>query len=645
MFNFIRKHQRLMLLVILVLILPSFVLLGVSGYSSYTSGDEELVTVGDQAVTAQEYDMARRNQLNMLQRSMGGAFDPALVETPAAKQQLLDSLVDRRVLIDVATKDRFSVSDMALRQAIASNPELQENGVFSPQLYTMLLAQQGMSLQDFEQSQRAELALSRVIAPVVQTATLPDFVLGELEEILLETRLIQTYDFAAQEVLAQQTVTEEEVQAWYDNNQEALRLPDYVNVDYLLLNEEAAVKSVPAVNDEDLEAYYEQNKARFITPARIHLSHILLQLSKNDSEHQAVQQEAKALASQAQSNPEAFAELAQEHSQDKGSASNGGELGWITHGNWPIALQNAVFALKEGQVSDVIEGPDGYHIFKVNAYEPEQSQSFESVKAEIADEVRQQLAAEKFAEMATQLTQLVYESPESLDAAADALGLPVLTAQGVARDRMLAAEELGIAPSEHFALLEDPRVRRALFTTQSLQDQHNAGVIEISSDTILTVRVNEFVPAHAPALEQLYDQVVQVLQEEKAVAAARAAGQEQLELLQSGEPVNLAFSTEQYVSRIDPGSMSTGSLEALMAVDTAQLPAYVGVDLPNGYQLIKVLGQEEGEIDPRLVTAIQGQLQQIWSDAQEQIFMKALREQLHVKQLPAAEAALAADIE
>lgn len=645
MFNFIRKHQRLMLLVILVLILPSFVLLGVSGYSSYTSGDEELVTVGDQAVTAQEYDAARRNQLNMLQRSMGGAFDPALVETPTAKQQLLDSLVDRRVLIEVATKDRFSVSDMALRQAIASNPDLQENGVFSPQLYTMLLAQQGMSLQDFEQSQRAELALSRVIAPVVQTATLPDFVLDELEEILLETRLIQTYDFAAQDLLAQQTITEAEVQAWYNSNQEALRLPDYVNVDYLLLNEDAAVQSVAAVNDEDLEAYYEQNKARFVTPARIHLSHILLQLSKNDSEYQAVQQEAKALAAQAKSNPDSFAELAQEHSQDKGSASSGGELGWITHGNWPIALQNAVFALKEGEVSDVIEGPDGYHIFKVNAYEPEQSQSFDSVKAQIADEVRQQLAAEKFAEMATQLTQLVYESPENLDAAADALGLSVLKAQGVARDRMLAAEELGIEPAEHFTLLEDPRVRRALFTTQSLQDQHNAGVIEISSDTILAVRVNEFVPAHAPALEQLYDQVQNLLQAEKAVAAARTAGQEQLKLLQSGETDTLDFSTEQYVSRIDPGSLPTSSLEALMAVDTTQLPAYVGVDLANGYQLIKVIGQEEGAIDPMLSAAIQSQLQQIWSDAQEQIFMKALRDQLQVKQLPAAAAALAADIE
>lgn len=130
MFNFIRRHQRLMQLVLLILILPSFVLIGVSGYSNYVSGDEDLVKVGDQAVTAQEFDMARRNQLNDLQRSMGGAFDPALVDTPAAKQQLLDSLVDRRVLIEIATKERFSVSDSALRQAIAAMPEAKRTGSF-----------------------------------------------------------------------------------------------------------------------------------------------------------------------------------------------------------------------------------------------------------------------------------------------------------------------------------------------------------------------------------------------------------------------------------------------------------------------------------------------------------------------------------
>lgn len=647
MFNFIRRHQRLMQLVLLILILPSFVLIGVSGYTNYVSGDEDLVQIGEQAVTAQEFDMARRNQLNELQRTMGATFDPAVVDTPEAKQQLLDSLVDRRVLIEIATKEQFSVSDASLRQAIAAMPELQEDGVFSAQRYNQLLAGAGLSTKDFEQSQRAELALSRVVAPVVQTATLPQVINDELQKVLLDSRTVQLHAFSADQFLAEQSVTDEQIQQWYQDNQEQLRLPDYVNVDFLLLDEEAAVGSVEKVSDEDLNVYFEQNKARFVSPARINLSHILILPGADDAEHQAAQQQAKELAAKAQAEPDNFAELAKSASQDKGSASSGGELGWITQGNWPEVLQNAVFALKKGQVSGVIEGPDGYHIFKANDYLAEESQSFESVKEQIADEVRQQLAAERFADMATKLTNLVYESPESLDAAADALGLEIQKAQGVARDRLLNNAELGIDAQAFTtaALLEDPRVRRALYTAQSLEQQHNAGVIELSSDTIVAVRVNEFIPSHVPGLEQLHDQVKQQLLHEQALAAARQAGETTLAELQAGAETDLSFGESLEVSRVDSQQIPKATLDKLMSAEITQLPAFVGAQSDDGYHLVKIVGKNSGSPDPMIADFLQKQLQQLWGGAQEQTFMQALRDQLNVTQLPALEKAMSAELE
>lgn len=647
MFNFIRRHQRLMQLVLLILILPSFVLIGVSGYTNYVSGDEDLVQVGEQAVTAQEFDMARRNQLNELQRTMGATFDPAVVDTPEAKQQLLDSLVDRRVLIEIATKERFSVSDASLRQAIAAMPELQEDGVFSAQRYNQLLAGAGLSTKDFEQSQRAELALSRVVAPVVQSATLPQVINDELQKVLLDSRTVQLHAFSADQFLAEQSVTDEQIKQWYQDNQEQLRLPDYVNVDFLLLDEEAAVGSVEKVSDEDLKAYFEQNKARFVSPARINLSHILILPGADDAEHQAAQQLAKELAAKAQAEPDSFAELAKSASQDKGSASSGGELGWITQGNWPEVLQNAVFALKKDQVSGVIEGPDGYHIFKANDFLPEESQSFDSVKEQIADEVRQQLAAERFADMATKLTNLVYESPESLDAAADALGLEIQKAQGVARDRLLNNAELGIDAQAFTtaALLEDPRVRRALYTAQSLEQQHNAGVIELSSDTIVAVRVNEFVPSHVPSLEQLHEQVKQQLLQEQALVAARQAGEKALAELQAGAETDLSFGEPIEVSRVDSQQIPKATLDKLMSVELTQLPVFVGVQSDNGYHLVKIIGKNSGSPDPMIADFLQKQLQQLWRNAQEQTFMQALRDQLNVTQLPALEQAMSAELE
>ena len=274
-------------------------------------------------------------------------------------------------------------------------PELQEDGVFSAQRYNQLLAGAGITTRDFEQSQRAELAISRVLAPIVDTATLPQIINDELQKVLMDSRTVQLHAFTAEQFLAEQSVTDEEIKAWYDANQDALRLPDYVNVDFLLLNEDAAVKNVASISEDDLQAYFDQNKARFTSPARINLSHILVLPGSDDSEHQAAQQLAKGLAAKAQANPADFAELAKTSSQDRGSAQSGGELGWITQGNWPEVLQNAVFALQKGEVSGVIEGPDGYHIFKANDFLPEQKQSFESVKAQITDEVRQHALRQK----------------------------------------------------------------------------------------------------------------------------------------------------------------------------------------------------------------------------------------------------------
>lgn len=647
MFNFIRRHQRLMQLVLLILILPSFVLIGVSGYTNYVSGDEDLVSVGDSAVTAQEFDQARRNQLHELQRSMGNAFDPAVVETPEVKQQLLDSLVDRRVLIEIATKERFSVSDTALRQAIAAMPEMQEDGVFSPQRYNQLLAGAGLTSKQFEQSQRAELALARVITPVTQTAVLPQVIQDELQKVLLDSRTIQMHVLQAADKVAEQSITDEEIQEWYQANQEQLRLPDYVNVDYVLLDEQAAVKSVSALKDEDLQSYYEQNKARFVTPARIHLSHILIQPGATDNAHQEAQKQAKDLAAQAQAAPDQFAELAKAHSQDKGSATSGGELGWITQGNWPEVLQNAVFALKKGEVSGVIEGPDGYHIFKANDFQEEQRQPFEAVREQITNEARQQLAAERFADMATKLTDLVYESPESLAAAAETLGLPILQAKGVARDRLLSEAELGLSkqPSASAALLEDPRVRRALYTPTSLEQKQNAGVIELSSDTLVAVRVNEFVPSHVPSLEQLRTQVEQTLAQEKALEATQKAGQQLLKQLQAGEDIAVDFSESLTVSRIDNQQLPKATLDRIMTTDVQSLPAYVGVETETGYQLVKIIAKESATPDPLIADFLQMQLQQLWGNAQEQVFMQALRDQLQVKTLPAAATAMESELE
>src|SRR5690606_9581551 len=253
MFDFIRTHQRLMQLVLLVLILPSFVLIGVSGYTNYVSGDHDIVTLAGTSITQQEFDQARRNQLQQLQQTSQGGFDPAILDNPAARSALLESLIDRRLLVETARKERFSVSDATLRQTIAAMPQLQVDGRFSAERYNEVLASAGLTTRDFEQSQRGELALNRVLGPVAMTATVPALVADQLKLALTEQRTVRLLAYPASEHENSVTISDADIQAWYDANKQSLELPEQVSVQYLLLNEAAAMENLPEISDEDLQ--------------------------------------------------------------------------------------------------------------------------------------------------------------------------------------------------------------------------------------------------------------------------------------------------------------------------------------------------------------------------------------------------------
>src|SRR5690606_11995860 len=260
MFDFIRTNRRFMMLILLVLVLPSFVLIGVSGYTNYVSGDKDLVTVGDSAVTLQEFDMARRSQLEQLQRNSMGRFDPEVLNNRPAREMLLESLVDRRVVVLTANKERFSVSDAALRSNIAQMPEFQEDGQFSAERYNQLLDAAGLSTRDFAQGQRGELALQRVLEPVSATAIMPAVVLERIQAALTEERTVRLQTYPVSDYQKEVVVSDEEIQAWYDANKESLMVADQVAVQYLVLDEEAAMQAVTEVAEADLRSYYEQNK-------------------------------------------------------------------------------------------------------------------------------------------------------------------------------------------------------------------------------------------------------------------------------------------------------------------------------------------------------------------------------------------------
>lgn len=666
MFDFIRSHQRLMQFLLLVLIVPSFALIGVSGYSSYVSGDYDLVKVGKSAITMQEYERARSNQLQQMQQMSPGGFDPAVLDDPIIRANLLESLIDYRVLASTAADERFSVSDTVLRQAIAAMPQLQVDGQFSPDRYNEVLASVGMTTRDFEQSQRFELALERVLGPVAKTTRVPTSVVHNLEHALTEARTVRLKVYESDAYIDQVNVSNADIQTWYDEHKQDYEIPEQVSMQYLLLDEAAAMANLPEITEQELKAYYDQNKTRFTQVARTELSHIQINVPAGATQEQRdeAHERATSIAEKVRSDPLSFADMAIEHSDDAGSARNGGALGWITQGTWPAALDRAVFELEKGQVSEAVEGTNAYHIFLANDVRPEEVESFDEVSDTIRQEVQRQLGAERFADMATRLTGLIYDNPESLEPAAQALSMNMKSASGITRDTLLSAADAGddaAASSDDASILNDVRVRRALFSPQVLNQGHNSGIIEISPDTMLVVRVTEQHPAHIPDLERVADRVRAQITSQRAHALAVEAGQEFLSSLQQGmsesewqeravadsgeseSPDEVAAETEGTtlfgepltISRINPQGVDKALLDSTLALD-AELPAYTGVESRRGFVVARVEERTTESTDSSMLAALPEELRQLWGQAEERAVLQAMRVQTEVELLPEA---------
>jgi len=644
MFDFIRTHQRLMQLVLLLLILPSFVLIGVSGYTTYTSTDDELVSLTGTTITAQAFDQARRAQLDQLQRQFGDAFDPAMLNTEAARRALLESLIDRYVVFNVANQQRFSVSDAALRQTIAAMPDFQMDGRFSSERYSEWLNLVGLTSKAFEDNQRTELALSRVLSPIATTSSVPQPMVTRLREALTAERTVRLRAFPIAQYRDDIVLTQTDLQDWYAQHQDAFAIPEFVNIQYLVLDEAAAMTDLPPVAQDELQRYYEQNQGRYTQPARVNLSHILLTLAPgaDAAERARVQAQAQEVAGRVAAAPESFADVAREVSQDAGSARSGGALGWFSQGVLPKAIDDAVFVLEKGAVSGVVESDDGLHVFRANDVEAAQNDTFDQVRTKVEADVQRERGAQRYADMASRLTGLVYDNPEQLEPIAQTLGLQLRSASGITRDGLLSFQDVGpeaASAGSDAGMLNDVRLRRALFTPESLTERHNSGVVTLAPDTLLVARVTDVHPASVPELAKVEARVRERLRDERALLAARAAGEQALATWRATTDVGPeGFGDAQHISRVQPQDVEKPLFDAIFQVPAQDLPTYVGAEQSNGYTVAYVESAGGGaQAAQDLLANLGAELGLAWGSLEQQAVLRHLRVQEKVKWLPQAE--------
>jgi peptidyl-prolyl cis-trans isomerase D len=582
MFEFIRTHQRLMQFLLLLLIVPSFVLVGVSSYNSRGGGTDGVATVDGKTITQQEWESAQRRQLDQARQMMGDRFDQKLFDTPEAKQAVLDQLVAERAINAEIVRNHLTVSDVSLQKAILEIQAFRkDDGTFDMDRYKAALAAQGMTPEMFDARMRHDLAVQQLVGSVQQTAFAPRTVANRLSDINDEEREVQEIQFPIAAYVSQVKVTDDMIKAYYDKNAAQFQVPESVKAEYVVFDGSAVEKQVN-VSDAEVADAYNKNKARFITPEKRTASHILINVKKGASaaEDAAAKAKAQAILDEVRKNPNDFAKIAKAQSQDPGSAELGGDLGVVQKGVFVKPVEDAIYGLKEGEVSGLVRSEFGYHVIKVTKIVPETQKSLEDAKPEIVAELKKAKMSAKYSELAETFTNTVYEQADSLKPVADKLGLTIQTAEGLTRTPNPA---LGPSP------VNNEKFLKAIFSNDALTNKRNTEAVEVAPSTLVAGRVVAFKPATKRPLAEVEAAIRQRVTQEEAAKLARQAGEAKLAAAKaSGDAAG--FGEAKTVSRTKQPPINETAAVAVLKADTSKLPAYVGVEIPGqGYGVYRIV--------------------------------------------------------
>lgn len=620
MFDFVRQHNRLFQFVLLLLILPSFAFVGMQGYTSMMGGaNAGVASVDGRKITQAEWDAAHREQTQRV-RNQNPTVDAKLLDTPEIKRQALEGLVTERTLQAAAAHQHFTPSVEAVNAKFWNDPQFAFLRNPDGTVNKALLAAQGMSPSMFLERLRQDYGLRQVTAPVEGSAVAGAAAPKLAFDSLLQQREVQLQRFELKDFAAKINPSDAELDAFYKDpaNAAKFQLPESAQVQYLVLDVEALKKDV-SFTEEDLRTYYKENSSRYGVPEERRASHILIKVDRNAPAAERAKAKAKAeeLLAQVRKNPASFAEVAKKNSQDEGSAVNGGDLDFFGHGMMVKEFDAAVYAMKPGEISNLVETDFGYHIIQLTGTRGGDKKPFEAVRGEVETEVRKQLAQRRYSEAAEQFGNLVYEQSDSLQPAADKLKLQIQTAT-VQRQ----AQPGVMGPLASTKLLD------AVFGADALRNKRNTEAVETGPSQLVSARVVQYNPARVPPLADVKDKVRGQLINKLAGEQAKKAGEARLAALKANATDTAGLAAAETVSRAKPQGLSRAQLEAVLGADAAKLPAVVGVPAEDGgYVVVRI-----NQIQPRDAAVIDDkraaqQYAGAWARAEAQAYLAALKSQ------------------
>lgn len=512
--------QGVFVWIVVGLIVVSFALFGLG---SYLSGASKVVaaSVNDVEISSTELTRAYQNYQERLRKMFGDQYRPEMFATTRVKNEVLQGLITEEVMNQMMHEQGYLASSEQVLERIKKYEAFQEDGVFSAKRYKEVLSAQRMNGDAFENDLSRDIASQQIRAAISTSAFLTEKEKTTLAVLQNQKREIGYFDISIKPYQKLIKVSDADIQSHYEKNAQQYLTTEKVQLEYIELNMDD-VAALQEVTDETVKQRYESSPENYMANDDAAAKKKLTEL------RQQIQQGAD------------FAALAKKHSQDKGSAKQGGDLGYLTRGV-EEKFDEVVFALKVGEVSQVIKSKSGFQIIQLDDIrkgDPEERKvrhilvkadnklkPFAEVKAAIKKELQYQQAGKVFFDDADQMNNLSYETPDSLEPVAEALGLKVKTSALITRR--------GGA-----GIFANPKILSAAFSDDVLKQGRNSELLELSDTQLVVLRMKEHKVASVQPLSKVKSAIKNSLLQQQASKKAQEVTSDILARVQNNESID-----------------------------------------------------------------------------------------------------------
>lgn len=607
--------QGLIAQVIIGLVILTFALAGVGSYLT-ASSDEPAATVNGKEIPQSSFERAYQTERSRMENQFGAAFSELASDATYLKnfrQGVLDRLIAEELMTQVADDIGLRVSDSQIRQELMGMPEFQLDGQFNNDRYIALLRQAGYQPSGFVEYLRGQMTRQQVAQALLGSEFALDKESRTAFELQQQTRDLRFIEIVASQFATDIQVSDEEMQAYYQQHIAEYDTQEQVSVEYVSLNLESLIEKTE-VTEEELQSQYDNNLNQYRTNEERKASHILFEFGEDE---EAAKAEAEKVLAELNGGAD-FAEMAKAHSADSFSAEMGGDLDWSTRGSSDPAFDDALFVLEQkGDISAVVKTGFGFHIIKLMDIKPEEVTPFSDVKEELTATVKREKANTEFFNLQQRMNELAFEIPDTLEELSAEIGIATKVSGLFSRST---------APQA----LSNGKVINAAFSSELIEDGVNSELLEISPEQVMVLRIEKHEPVRTRSFDDVSEGIKSQLLAEKSQQKANEWASSLIAMLEKGEDVSAQLA-EQNLSWQDKTAVGRFATDVDQGIKDQAFKmtadAYQVVDLISGntalVQLTKVNGSES--IDEAQLASVQQRLSSNNGQLVYQEFIESLK--------------------